>query len=402
MPHDPKPPRPQAQPGKPGGTPPPPPSAQRPPAPSRPKREVLPKVKSRLFRNVLIIIILGVAIWKVWELTERRKQEAAKQLPPKPAPAKPVTVNIVPPPPEPEPDRTAPATSIPRPAESPMESLERLRAALARGERAEMPVSTIRRGNCRYLFIPTKMSWTEAAWFAEEHGGHLAVPSKDAPVSWILKDLANSQAMWLGAARTGTPGPWASQDGTMLAAPSEPLGSEPYLGIDNQGRLRSGSNRTRIPFAIQWHDRSNPAALPTVLARTATSVRSGEPKFPPGTRTFGDRAYLLITRDVTWQEASNLATMAGGHLAVASSGAEMTAVRKIVDELPDNHRVWFGASFENGAWSWCTREPWQKLKWAPEAGPEENDVGLAVRSTGWDRIPLAQQAHGFVIEWDNP
>lgn len=358
-----------------------------------------------LVRNLFIIAGLLYAIKIAWSLhqeADQKRKNTSLQTPvsekkpkpennrprtPDPSTRPPIDPSINPAPPKPT------ASTTPG-------SLARLRGALASGKRDEMPAGSIRKGPHDYFVVSEPMSWPDAAWFAEQHGGHLAIPSTTAPLSWLIDQPTVGDDIWLGAARNGL-NSWALADGTAWLPKKQPSGIGQYLAADKHGFLKAENAKTTHPFIIQWHtDGSNPGALATLLASTRNSLTQPNPKLPPGTRTYGVRHYLFASRPLPWRDAANLAEAAGGHLAVASSIAEISNIGEMTKDLDAENGIWLGAALTNNHWQWITREPWKEPKWADGTNTTLPDSALIIHpQKGWHTQNIADQASGFIIEW---
>ena len=283
--------------------------------------------------------------------------------------------------------------------ETSAQALERLRDRLASGDRSEYPPGAIVRGDSVYLFSGEAMTWPEAAWFAEQHGGHLAYPTSSAVLSWLQVEAADGNAIWLGAAKSGA-GKWALADGSRWTPANEPPGTGIHLGVTRDGRLAAAKPGQTLPFVIQWRaDGSNPGALPRLLETTRASLAAGTPIYPPGTREHGKSRYLAVHRPISWLEAANLAKNSGGHLAVISSPEELTTLEKITEGFPAPYGLWLGGFQKDGKWQWITGEPWKAASWANRLKPISNAALLLQPGTGIDSRPIASTPSGFIIEW---
>ena len=286
--------------------------------------------------------------------------------------------------------------------ENPSESLARLRKKLASGDRGEMPKGSSRMGESDYFLVTEPLSWPEAAWFAEQHGGHLAVPNLTADLTWLVRNVSSDQGIWIGAARSGRQS-WTLADGLSWLPKTELSGTGPFLAADKRGFLRTAGAKERLPFVIQWHrDGSNPGTLEANLAATRKSLDTPKPVFPAGTRVFDNRYYLFVTRPVSWREAVDLAEKSGGHLAVASEVGESTALAEMTNELPAPNGIWLGGFRKGDQWVWITGEPWKTAKWATDAVSDLADSALIARpGKGWDALKLSATPSGFIIEWSS-
>jgi len=385
----------------------PPKSASLPTSPLPPPSLVEVGFNWKLIRNLCIIAGLIYAITLAWDLRQKTlegRQNTPPQIPATVAKTKlsnqpksfTSTTPAIPSTKNPEPPKPTP---VPK-TESPTESLARLRNALASGKRDEMPVGSIRRGTHDYFVVSDSMSWPEATWFAEQHGGHLAIPSTTAPLTWLIEQPSTKDGLWLGAARNGL-NSWALADGSSWNPKKQPSGIGQYLASDQHGFLRAENAKNTYPFIIQWHlDGSNPGALTSLLASTQKSLTQPNPKFPPGTRTFGVRRYYYSSQPMSWKKASSLAETAGGHLAVPSSIAEISNLGEMAKDITATKGIWLGASFNNNQWQWITGEPWKDPKWADETKTTLPNSALILRpGKGWDTQSTTDNASGFIIEW---
>jgi serine/threonine protein kinase len=286
--------------------------------------------------------------------------------------------------------------------ENPSESLARLRKKLASGDRSEMPKGSSHIGDNDYFLVTEPLTWPEAAWFAEQHGGHLAVPNLTADLTWLVRNVSSDQGIWIGAARSDRQS-WTLADGLSWLPKTEPGGTGPFLAADKRGFLRTAGTKERLPFVIQWHrDGTNPGTLEANLASTRKSLNSPKPVFPPGTRVFENRYYLFVTRPVSWREAVALAEKSGGHLVVASGVGEATALAEMTNDLVAPKGIWLGGFRKGDQWVWITGEPWKTPKWTTDAATDLATSALIARpGKGWDALSLSATPSGFIIEWSS-
>ena len=364
--------------------------------------------------KVVAILVLLIAIHQTWSYRQRvlAEQKAEPNEPArvvivkkaepnqaqvvgnKPRPQNPGRPQVPTQPAQPEPD------SFPMNAETPMDSLERLQDALARGVRSEMPVGTVQHGDSHYFMVTEAMTWPQASAFAQEHGGHLALPESD--MAWCQKEPMVGSSFWVGAAASG-PSSYTRVDGKALkAAPVS--GSGPYLHRDQGGNYVAAGKGIRRPFVIQWQqDGSNPASLESQLRQTAKSIQSGDPVYPPGTIALGERRYLALACEASWEEAVKLAQEAGGHLMALSTAEE--AAQDIGRQFSGvSGKLWMGGHLVDDFWTWDSGESWQPINWANEDHAAENGAAMILHpGHGWNAMPKSATADGFVIEWsDDP
>lgn len=289
---------------------------------------------------------------------------------------------------------------VPGHAASPSESLENLRSSLASGDRTKMPVGSVKKGGSDYFFVSEPMTWADAASFAEEHGGHLAVPDTAADPAWLLGEVAKGESAWIGVVR-GVGDPWVSVAGSVWVAPAEPSGAGPHLSVASGGLIAADGGSSQKPFIIQWHrDGSNPGKLSLQLAATARSLSEPNPVFPAGTVAFGDHRYLFVPRPISWEAARDLAESAGGNLAVISDPGELANLKAMTKRLKAEDGIWIGGSLEGSLWAWVTGEPWSTTDWATDASATDEGMALCLMpGKGWDGRARTEEASGFIIEW---
>lgn len=370
-------------------------------------------VNWKLIRNLFIIAGLLYAISLAWDnyknTSAKRdkenkeaiaKAEADKQKAIEDARKRKLASNNRPLVPDQPPDQTKPT---PTPAdESPAESLERLRHALADGERTEMPSGSVRQGECDYFLVTEAMTWPEATEFAERHGGHLVIPNAGADLTWLVKNVSAGNGIWIGAARSGRTD-WTLVDGLSWKPKKEPTGSGTYLSIDKHGFLKADDAKTKLPFVIQWHrNGKNPGTLTALLANTRSSIGKSAPVFPPGTRFLDNRNYLYIARPMMWRQAVDLAESSGGHLVVASETGEISHLSELTKDIAAPSGIWLGGFRKGDNWVWITGEPWKTAKWADDADSDFPDSALVLQpGKGWLPRNLSETTSGLIIEWSN-
>ena len=293
-------------------------------------------------------------------------------------------------------------SDVPKHIETPAESLERLRSRLKSGARSELPVGSVRKAECDYFFVSQPMTWADAAWFAESHGGHLAIPDPDADSGWLFEEMAKDENSWIGAARSSE-NSWISVNGIIWNPSAEPTGSGSYLAVGEGGSIRAESSGTLRPFIIQWHsDGSNPGALASQFEATRGSLSQSAPLFPPGTASFGDRHYLYVSRPSSWQQAGEFAESAGGQLLVVSDTEEAGHLRGFAGKLKAKDGIWLGGSLDDSHWRWVSGESWTTAAWADGADGRATNSALIIRpGKGWDGRDREDDASGFIIEWSN-
>jgi hypothetical protein len=306
--------------------------------------------------------------------------------------------------------KTDPAPPVPEPipVETPLDILEDLRSDLASGKREEFPPTTIDRGGNRYFYVETPMAWSQAADFAEQHGGHLVTLTDKSHLNWITSQIPRNKTIWLGGGSVSRSA-WGWIDGTdwsLARTPSSSTGSVACL--TDLGTVRSQPPGKLLPFFIQWHmDGTNPGTFEAQLERTRTTLNAPNTAWPPGTLSFESRRYLIISRQISWTEAAKLARLSEGHLAVPSDQAESNyLIQAVQSSLPSGVAAWIGGQHNGRSWAWMTGEPWTFAAWSPDSPDGDPATDSALRivtgdNAGWDDASPADTSAGgaLVIEW---
>ena len=311
----------------------------------------------------------------------------------------------------PKPERHAPTpppvdTTIQPAKESSLQSLARLRPALVRGSREEMPAGSANRAGRDFLLVPTPMTWDEASVFAEQHGGHLATPPDLTDLVWMseIEGKKSVECVWLGAAR-GYKDEWLFVDGAKWSANIPPRGAGSRASLTKLGLVHALPAATKLPFFIQWRrDGTNPGSLAAMLERTRKSLENHTPVYPAGTAVFGQRRYLLVMRPMPWHAALAIAERSGGHLAAATESTEAIWLEEYLKDQQAAGNIWLGA-FRNkeGKWRWITAEPFPATtaaRWPKGYSPSDLATRLAIGDDHrWIALPAQATAAGFFLEW---
>jgi serine/threonine protein kinase len=292
-------------------------------------------------------------------------------------------------------------------AKTPMEFLAEFRGNLLSGRRDQFPKGTIDRSTHFLFFVKTPMTWSEAAEFAEDHGGFLATPSKQADLDALTKRMdGDMRRIWLGGGALGREDwGWISGEPWTFDKPSTTLGY--CASVSDSGVIKARPNAEQNPFVIQWtRDGSNPGSLASQLERLVPTLDSPSPAWPPTTVAHENRRFLLVNKSVSWEEADLVAASGEGHLAVVSKPLEGIFIRNFLkSSLPRQQSIWLGGELKDGNWTWSTGEPWTKATWAPnspDGGPSDSALRYvqANDEAGWDDAnPAAGNTEGFLIEW---
>jgi serine/threonine protein kinase len=368
---------------------------------------VLPKPDSGsiFLVKIAIIIVLLIAIFFAWEMkkkaqTDREKEDLEIITRQKLAKEQAATLQALEQTNHSAPQREQQIPAYTTEKESPLDSLNRLRSALANGKRSEMPVSSVKKGNRTYFFVEKPMQWADAFFFAEQHGAYLADPSAD--LGWLDFGLTKTKgrSCWLGGARSGG-GTWVVSDGKPWSPSSPPEGGGLFLITGENGGFATANADESHPFIIEWRgDGSNPGSLANLLAATRASLAGAAPVFPPGTIFAGERRYLFVKRPVTWAEADVIAKNSGGHLLVTATSEEIADIARITGRIEAQKGIWLGGSLDNSIWQWVTGEPWKTAVWADDSKASKDDVALVlIPRKGWTAMERGDTADGLLIEW---
>jgi serine/threonine protein kinase len=326
-------------------------------------------------------------------------------------------------PPKPEPVSPPPE---PIKAETPLDTLARLRPNLSKGNYTELPEGTLNRDGSHFFLVSTPLTWLRASHFAEAHGAQLAVLEMKDALNWILEAFDLKSPHWLGLSDSGTESKWHWANGTALSsdlwAPGQPDDSpdkedgEDFAALLPGPALEDLPASRELPFLLQWHESGQqPGSLRQQIKRTATAFKDKKiPIFPTGTHNVGGSRFLIVPESLSWDEASALATTAGGHLAVPSSPAEGNWMLKSMQSHPSDHDgLWVGASLSappEQRWTFVTAERFEFVNWAP-GQPDLKDSSqpvLQIRKKpdggfGYHNSGRAiGQAGALLLEWSAP
>lgn len=290
---------------------------------------------------------------------------------------------------------------------TPREELAELQGELRGGSRSKFPKSTIRRGTDHFFFVEEAMSWSTASEFAETYGAHLATPISESGLTWIGENQGEHRRTWIGGGALGdTAWGWVTGEEWNHKKPATTLGS--CAALSSTGLLSARPNGEKLPFFIQWSaDGINKGSLDAQLERLKETLGAPSPAWPPGTIASQGRAYLLVQRSGTWDEADLIASSSGGHLAVSSDSFEKEHLKKTLSEyLGNSQAAWIGGTLTKSGWTWVTREVWDRPDWAPNSpsgGQNESSLRFLASGdqSGWDDANPAEAnvAQAFLIEW---
>ncbi len=353
------------------------------------------------------------------KIAKNNKQEEKKNSRPMPEP-------------EPKPKPKPKLTPTPSEEENALTALTRLRTDLRKGQRSEFPPTSVERNGSQYLLIDKKLTWSRATLFAKNHGAQLAVLKTSDDLKWAQETFKAKTALWLGASDSGMENKWHWSEGQAVASelwsenqpddtPSDQDGEDFIALSAAQASLEDLPEDRALPFLIEWKlDASQPGSLDSQLERAGLALDAKLPPiFPNGTRNIGGSRFLLVSKTLSWDEASALAEKAGGHLAVPSNQDEAAYLTTLMQKtLDEGDGCWIGGKrTASGAstWTTVTGERFAFLNWLPEEpdnfNGDQDAVKLQLREgkigINDTPIPVIQPEQGqpvtsFVIEWSHP
>lgn len=397
-------------------------------APPRPSPTPAPtsQTSSNLpfIRNLIIIAFLCFAIFAVWKATkqkegrlaaqeaklqekrerEERRKKAEAQRARNEREAQLANKEQA----NPSPTENQMGSSLPVPEEappltlSPREQLEKLRISLVEGRRDKFPEGTLQRGTSHFFFIDQKITWYEAIEFAEQYGAHLAIAPSKSDLSWLANEIPTDDDIWMGAGAVSR-SEWIWFDESISFEHTRPRTSTKVAGaLSNIGLFKARHPSERHPFFIQWDsDGKQLVSREKDLATLTETLTSSDPVWPAGIRSYEDRRYLTLAREVSQAEAAAIASEAGGTLAIPSNELEASFLRDYAAES-GLARLWMGGEKRSQKWTWSTNESWDFARWSDGFPSEDIDAsGVLLASDGWQNENPLANASGFIIEWSD-
>ncbi len=373
---------------------------------AEPTRSVAPRRRNLspapLIRNLVIIAILLIAIAFTWKAYQTKQHELTSP-PPPPKPAatagiSPPAASRPPPPSTPEaPVAPTPEKAPAAPAETPAQSLRRLRESLTAGDFDELPTGTLTSDTSHYFPVTSAMTWDQARRFAADYGGHLPLIDDPAEIGWIAERSDSPQ--WLGSSRRPD-GTWQAINGSAWPAATEIQGDGTAASLTTDGRLAAVAADQPLPFLIEWaRDGSDPTDLRHILARTAASIEGGQSWFPAGTEAHGDNHRLVVLDPMTHADARALAVAGNARLMAPTTPEAADWLASATAELPPGSRLWLGGERDGLEWKWPGDQPWTFARWAD--GHPSGDFGaLTIEAgNGWADSDPSEPVAGCVLEW---
>lgn len=338
-----------------------------------------------------------------------------------------IVENPDPGPEEEDPDPPTPPQPEPPKELTPLERLAEAQDDLKAGRLEKLPPDAVEHRNSYYFLVPKGMDWISASQFAEDHGAQLAVLDSARDLSWAITQFQLENPIWLGLSDSGTEGKWFWTNGTPVLSPlwarNQPNNSPGSDDGEDFGALHPTFKRlddlagtSSLAFLLEWtKDHSNPGSLQHQLQRTAAALKQGKtPTFPAGTRNIGGSRFLLMPQKLSWDEASEIAVNAGGHLAVPSNEEEERWItQSLRQHLGGGDGCWMGGVIKgvtDQQWTFVTGERFEFVAWAPDepdTAPEPQPV-LQIRKSvegefGYHNTTRTDdKANYFLVEWSMP
>jgi len=311
--------------------------------------------------------------------------------------------------------------------ETPTQSLNRLAETLREGDRSEFPLKTVKREKTAHFLVDQNMTWDDANNFARNHGAHLAILTTSEDLKWFHENFKNPSPVWLGASDSGFESKWYWTNGSPVAQAIWLAGSPDNRSSDNANgedfaaispmspNIEDHHRFQRFAFLLEWClDGTAPASIDAQLAKTGEALNNKRtPIFPAGTYNVGGSRFLLLKRILSWEDASTIASNAGGHLAVPSNDKEAAFIAlTLKDTLDDNASCWLGGQRDKAfpeIWKYVTGEAFTYINWL-EGQPDnfdDNEPCLAIKSEKGklganDEGPNGNKTTHFLIEWSVP
>ncbi len=312
-------------------------------------------------------------------------------------------------------------------AETPLESLDRLAQLLIDGLRDEFPIGTIKREKSAYFLLKENMTWDEANDFANRYGAHLALLPATTDFAWFHENFQSPSPVWTGASDSGFEEKWFWSDGSAVSSkvwveksPDNSITDNPdgedFGAISSSSpNLEDHHRLQKFPALLEWRlDGSTPASLASQLARTGEALNNKRtPIFPSGTYNVGGSRFLIVKDTVNWEEASRIASNAGGHLAVPSNNKEASFIAlTLKSSLDDSGSCWIGGKRDGNLpeiWKFVTGEAFSFITWLEDqpdnSGEDENYLVIKKKGNSLganDEDKNGTNTSHFLIEWSVP
>ncbi len=291
----------------------------------------------------------------------------------------------------------------------PLAYLETIQSRLVAGDIPEvMPDGTFSDGVSHFMYVPLPMTWYEADAWCLSYGGQLAVTPKKKQFDQLRINLPESaEKVWLGLG-TNAKASWVWLNGSSMADSSSDgpnvfeTKTLEYAAFNFAGDTSPNDPREQFPFYIQWSKKgSPPISVIKRLQNTGVNLTKGKASYPIGSVSYKDRVYSIIGYPASWDEAADLADLAGGRLFVPSNQREYKFVSRLMRKLPNSMDVWVGGQNIESEWVWYNGEEWVGDYSDNELSKSGGSLAMNVSTKG-DLVNYAssRKLGGFIIEWD--
>ncbi len=294
----------------------------------------------------------------------------------------------------------------------------------------DLPPGAIKKGNSIFFYVQHKRSWLAANRLGNRHSASIAKLSTPEDLEWFLKTYQPDKFTWLGATDCGlrSEKKWLWADGESVDSnlfknkspipQTEPLKQTFFVAVSNNEPLLSRfSLRQRLPTLYEWKTDGNTDSLFNAqLERSTRSLKLNQsPHYPQGTFRVGNSHFLVIKKnEISWTEASNLAKVHRGSLAVPSNKEELEVLNHVVDNLIQaiGMGCWIDGFLPSmntprATWTNLSNEPFTITNWrdATVPSPTSHSQHLALCKLGGvfahalpDQNPVVKH---LIIEWNN-
>ena len=253
-----------------------------------------------------------------------------------------------------------------------------------------------------YAAFDRQALWIDAARICEGFGGYLATII-DAGEQFFVQRIVGKvgKTSWLGGSDYKEEGNWEwvtgeewSYSNWASGEPNNSSNKQHSLCINTNGKWDDEYIDTTLPFVCEWDsfDRIECDNVFVVGADNAITVVEHNGHY-----------YSAFDSKVLWNNAVELCSEMGGHLATVANANEQEFVRTLVNGFGDTS--WLGGSDyeEEGTWIWITGEEWNYTNWDP--GEPNNQGGnqdyLCIYTNGrWDDGSNGS-VMPYICEWDS-
>lgn len=288
-----------------------------------------------------------------------------------------------------------------------VETLEQLKPRLLAGERPvdEMPKGIVKHDNDSriILYIDKELTWQQADLWTQQYGGHLATVVSRDDLRSFKKAIPSGENVWIGAATAGNK-QWAWLDGSSWndAIEIRKTSKLAFAQIDRDLFASAKKYTDKATFLIEWKiDGSQPASIEERLKRVTSTLEDQTPVYPPGSVTFGSRAYYFCPIPLALEEANELAKSGGAHLSVPSDDVETIYLTDLIPaSIPANQLCRIGGSLKGHEWVWLSGENWKSAAWDDNFPSHNDSLVISSGSAGkWQDASASDKVAYTLFEW---